>query len=85
MQLLHEAMQERENPRENVSSDVVYDRLIAEDWQVPDYALQHLWELLTFHDLAGGMLTHHRGEEQHGAYTFQWTAPNIIEEADDLI
>lgn len=62
------------------TSDVVYGRLVAEGWDVPDYALQNVWEGLKSLGYIRGRLVLMRGEEKHGRYYFQWVDPNIIKE-----
>jgi hypothetical protein len=64
-----------------VGSDDVYRRLIEEGWEVPDYELKELWELLVVErQVRAWPAVDAEATRQHGDRRITWVNPDILEE-----
>jgi hypothetical protein len=75
---------------QGLGTEHVYRRLLEEGWDVPDYALNKLWEsLAAFGRIRGQRVDDGGGMELHGARLITWVSPAILEEtqrrAEDLL
>lgn len=78
--------EEMPTPKDYPKSRPVYERLIAEGWDVPDYALSELWEKLKLWDqIAGAGFLGRDAWREDGNWEFRWVNPDIVDESDDLI
>lgn len=64
-----------------VGSEDIYRRLREEGWEVPDYELKELWELLVAERQVRAAPASNTGAtRQHGDRRISWVNPDILEE-----
>ena len=68
-------------PKDYPKSDAIYERLVAEGWKVPDYALDELWEHLRAREqIKGSGWLGSDGWRMHGNWTFMGVNPHILDD-----
>ncbi len=68
-------------PKGYLESGVIYERLVAEGWDVPDYVLDKLWERLRAEEqIKGPGLQGKDGWRMHGNRTFMGVNPHILDD-----
>lgn len=68
-------------PKDYLRSQVIYERLVAEGWDVPDYALDELWEhLRDTEQIRGPRFMGRDGWRMHGNRQFMWVNPDILDD-----
>lgn len=64
-----------------VGSEDIYRRLRKEGWEVPDYELKELWELLVAErQVRAAPALDAEATRQHGDRRISWVNPDILEE-----
>lgn len=77
--------QEKPTPKDYLRSEPIYQRLIDENWTVPDYTLDKLWKQLKAIGQLKGNGWHGRSAwAQHGNWQFVWVNPDILEDTQEL-
>jgi hypothetical protein len=87
-QKLRERKDRGEAAARGISTERVYQRLLEEEWDVPGYMLNKLWESLSaLGQIEGQRLDDGDGRKLHGAMLITWVSATLLEEiqgrADD--
>ena len=72
-----ERWSETSPPKEYLKSKVIYERLVAEGWDVPDNALNDSWET---EQIRGPRFLGRDGWRMHGNRRFMWVNPGILDD-----
>ena len=79
-QELQERKERGEAVEQGLSTERVYQRLLEEEWDVPAYMLNKLWEsLAAFGQIRGQRLDDGGGIKLHGAMLITWVNPDLLE------
>ncbi len=89
-QKLQERRERGEAVEQGLRTERVYQRLLEEEWDVPAYMLNKLWEsLAAFGRIRGQRVDDGSGMKLHGAMLITWVNPDLLEDtqrpADDQL
>jgi hypothetical protein len=80
-QKLQERKERGEAAARGIRTERVYQRLLEEEWDVPGYMLNKLWEsLAALGQIKGQRLDEGDGMELHGAMLITWVSATLLED-----